>query len=64
MIDHVLVSSPSISVAADVDRTMFTSEGIAVACDIVTNGSCANGMSARDLNLYSDHWAVWATIRQ
>jgi hypothetical protein len=64
MIDHVLVSRPSISVAADVDRTMFTSEGIAVACDIVTNGSCANGMSARDLNLYSDHWAVWATIRQ
>jgi hypothetical protein len=64
MIDHVLVSTPSIAVAADVDRTMFTSEGIAVACAAATNGSCPNGMSVRDLGLYSDHWAVWATIRQ
>jgi hypothetical protein len=64
MIDHLLVSNSAMVVNADVDRTMFTAAGAIVPCAFVTNQNCPNGMSANSLRLYSDHWAVWASLQK
>ncbi len=56
MIDFVLASAPPFQVCdANIDRTMFTDEGVAVASSTSTSHATA-------LRMYSDHWAVWAEL--
>lgn len=62
MIDHVLVS-PGVTVYSSwIDRSMFTSTNTRVWCDTVVGGQCPNGSFASSLKLYSDHWAVLASV--
>jgi endonuclease/exonuclease/phosphatase family metal-dependent hydrolase len=62
MIDHVLVSLPRERVRwATVDRSMFKADGSRVTCRTVVNGKC-NNIDVNSLSLYSDHWAVVASI--
>ena len=65
-IDHVLVS-PSFQIYdADIDRTMFNQAGDAatVPCRAVDDdGYCLNVGDFADYSaMYSDHWAVWASL--
>ncbi|HKO48231.1 MAG TPA: endonuclease/exonuclease/phosphatase family protein [Polyangiaceae bacterium] len=66
IIDHVLVSNASDVFEMGIDRSMFRrTNGARVSCFTVTNGRCnENTVPVADLELYSDHWAVWASLRQ
>lgn len=64
-IDFVLVSAPPFQVYdADIDRTMFTESGDPVNCYRIDHmGRCEDtDHIARYLRMYSDHWAVWASL--
>jgi hypothetical protein len=69
LIDHIMVS-PSFQVFdADIDRTMFGNSGEPVDCHTIRpDGYCQTRSGTRlehkasDLRMYSDHWAVWASI--
>jgi len=66
MIDHILVSNATDVFEMGIDRSMYRrSNGSRVSCFTVTNGRCnENTIPTADLELYSDHWAVWASLRQ
>jgi endonuclease/exonuclease/phosphatase family metal-dependent hydrolase len=67
MIDHFLVHFGSDVVETGIDRSMFRRDNdVRVNCEFVTPaGFCNNSnvlVSAAEL--YSDHWAVWASLVQ
>lgn len=65
MIDFVLISAPPFQVSdADIDRTMFTRGGDPVNCYRIDHtGRCEDTTNlASYLRMYSDHWAVWASL--
>jgi endonuclease/exonuclease/phosphatase family metal-dependent hydrolase len=69
LIDHVLVSNGNDIFETGVDRSMFrptpANNPPRVSCVSVTNGRCnENNVPTSELELYSDHWAVWASLRQ
>ncbi|MET0340650.1 MAG: endonuclease/exonuclease/phosphatase family protein [Polyangiales bacterium] len=65
MIDHVLISSGIGVHDADVNKTMFTPDGLMVDCPALLNLTCVgSSWNAEQLRLYSDHWASWALLWQ
>jgi endonuclease/exonuclease/phosphatase family metal-dependent hydrolase len=66
LIDHVFVQPRFDVVETGIDRSMFRrSNDERVVCENVVNGLCTgNQVPVADLELYSDHWAVWASVAQ
>jgi endonuclease/exonuclease/phosphatase family metal-dependent hydrolase len=65
-IDHIMVKLMADVVMTGIDRSMFRrSDDTRVVCENVVNGRCTgNQVSVDQLEMYSDHWATWASIVQ
>jgi len=68
IIDLFFLSDPFDLVETGIDRSMYTRDGsnTRVVCQSVTSNGLCSGTNTpvADLELYSDHWAVWASITQ
>jgi endonuclease/exonuclease/phosphatase family metal-dependent hydrolase len=66
MIDFILIPPLIFQVRdADVDRSMFTTDGGLLECRRISRNRCRPGRTQyniSDLRMYSDHWAVWAEL--
>lgn len=65
MIDFILIPPSILQVQdADVDRSMFKTDGNRLECRRISRNRCRGRTqyNISDLRMYSDHWAVWAEL--